>query len=60
MAHIRFWSTAGDVNLLGKNGTIKNMDALLDASYKVGPVVNAKRTKYMFMSIIRMQDKIIT
>lgn len=51
MAHAKFcWSTTGDANLLDKNDTIYNMDVLFDASQEAGPKVNAKRSKYMFMS----------
>jgi len=49
-----------DINILG--GSIhtvkKNSDALVVACQETGLEVNADKTKYMFMSLIKMQDKV--
>jgi hypothetical protein len=40
-----------DVNIVGENlDTIKNTEALLDASKEAGLEVNPEKTKYMLMS----------
>ena len=51
---------AEDINILGGSvHTIKkNADALVVASKQTGLEVNADKTKYMVMSLIKMQDKI--
>jgi hypothetical protein len=53
---------AYDSNLLEDNiyTTMKNKEALTEASMEVGLEVYPGKTKYMLMSITRMQHKIIT
>jgi hypothetical protein len=50
---------ADDMNLLGDNvETIKkNTETLIDATNEVGIEVNIKKTKYMLVSVTRMQVK---
>jgi len=51
---------ADDVNMLGGSvHTIKkNADALVVACQEIGLEVNADKTKYMVMSLIKMQDEV--
>jgi len=51
---------ADDVNMLGGSvHTIKkNSDALVVACQEIGLEVNAHKTKYMAMSLIKMQDEV--
>jgi len=51
---------ADDVNMLGGSvHTIKkNADALVVACQEIGLEVNADKTKYMAMSLIKMQDEV--
>jgi hypothetical protein len=53
---------ADDVNLLGDNidSIKKNTENLIDASKKVGREVNTEKTKYMLLSVTRMQGKTMT
>jgi hypothetical protein len=53
---------ADDVNLLGYNiDTMKkNAETLIDAIEEAGLEVNAEKTKYMLLSLTRMQGKIMT
>jgi hypothetical protein len=50
---------ADDVNLLDDSvNTIKeNTEAILEASRDIGLEINAEKTKYMIMSVIRTQDR---
>ena len=51
---------ADDVNILGRSVRIlmKNSGALVVASKETGLEVNADKTKYMVMSLIKMQDEV--
>jgi hypothetical protein len=57
----QFLLYADNVNLLGENinDIKKNIEAQLNAKKGLGIEVNAQRTKCMFMSRQRLQDKII-
>jgi hypothetical protein len=50
---------ADDVNLLGDSvNTIKeNSETLVEASRDIGLEINVEKTKYIIMSVIRIQDR---
>jgi hypothetical protein len=50
------------VNLLEDNidTTKKNAESLFDDSKEVGLEANTEKTKYIFLLVSRMQDKIMT
>jgi hypothetical protein len=53
MIHISYWFYADDINLMGDsiNAIKENTETLLEASNDIVLEINAKKTKYIIMSL---------